>query len=768
MKAPLYLILLMLSTCWLCTLSGQSLTNVDSLRQVLKEVSLSDKQRWKTLDRLATHYQERLPDSALYFAEQLYTLAKAAQDQAAMAKGLKQQGDYFGRKGDYALALERAQRALEIWEELDQQTEVAAVLGVIGNSYYWQGEYDQTLGAYRRSLDIYQSLQDSAGMANIEWQFGVFYVYRGEYAEALDYFKRCLHFYEASGEKALMAKALGGIGVIHYYQGGYSQAITYHEKSLDIHEALGNQLGMARALGNIGLVYMNQDNYAKALDYYQRCQEKFELLGDQLGVAKNLANIALIYYYQKDFEPSLIYNQKCLDIYETLGNQSGIAEALYSMANIYYRQSDYTRSMDHYQRSLEIRESLGDQLGIASVLEKMGDLHQAQGDPDLALDLYRKSLAILEPLGDKRGIGNVLLSIGQIHLEQGDFQKARLNGEKALPHARAIESLATLRDISKLLHQTYKAIGNTPRALEMYELHVQMRDSINTEENQRASIRFQFEQQALADSLANEQEKALAQLGYENELSRQRLQLGFAGGIGLLFASLAIVLYRTNRRRQRTNQLLSTQKQEIEVKSQQNELLLKEIHHRVKNNLEIVSSLLELQTEQTEDEVAQSAMKASQSRVQSMGILHQKLYQGENLAIIEMQDYFRNLSDNLLDTFDASETVQVNCEMVPLELDIDTAVPIGLIINELMTNSLKYAFPQGQEGGIQISLAAAEENYLQLTYADNGIGKPVSSPSTGTGFGTQLISLLTRQLEGTMQEEQGQGTKVHFRLKRAI
>jgi|GEM_PF-346283 len=768
MKAPLYLIVLIFTGCWLCAVNGQTVTNTDSLRQALKAESLPDSQRWEALDRLATHYQERLPDSALYFAEQLYTSAETAEAQEVMAKGLKQKGDYFGRKGDYDLALEHCQRALEIWEALGNQAEIATVLGIMGNSYYWKGEYDKTLDAYQRSLNIHQSLNDLFGIADIEWKLGVFYVYRGDYTQALDYFNRCLTFYESADQKALAAKALGGIGVIHYYQGEYALANEHHQRSLRIHEALGNQLGMARALGNIGLVYMNQDNYAKALDYYQRCQKKFELLGDQLGVAKNLANIALIYYYQKDFEQSLHYNQQCLDIFETLGNQSGIAEALYSMANNYYQQGDYTASMNHYQRSLKIRESLGDQLGIASVLEKIGDVNQSQGHPDLALDFYRKSLAILELLGDKRGIGNALLSIGQIYLEQGDYQKARRNGEKALTHARAIESLATLRDISKLLHQTYKAVGNTPQALEMYELHVQMRDSINTEENQRASIRFQFEQQALADSLANEQDKALAQLAYENQLSRQRLQLGFAGGVGLLFASLAVVLYRTNRRRKRTNQLLFTQKQEIEAKSQQNELLLKEIHHRVKNNLEIVSSLLELQTEQTEDEVAQSAMKASQSRVQSMGILHQKLYQGENLAIIEMRDYFRNLSDNLLDTFDASETVEVKCEMVPLELDIDTAVPIGLIVNELITNSLKYAFPEGKKGRIYISLKTFDDKYLKLIVADNGIGKPTSSTAKGTGFGTQLISLLTRQLEGSMREDHSKGTKMHFKLKRAI
>jgi two-component sensor histidine kinase len=207
----------------------------------------------------------------------------------------------------------------------------------------------------------------------------------------------------------------------------------------------------------------------------------------------------------------------------------------------------------------------------------------------------------------------------------------------------------------------------------------------------------------------------------------------------------------------------------IRAKNAENELLLKEIHHRVKNNLEMVKSLISLQSAQLEDSATKDAMIASQNRVQSMGIIHQKLYQGENLGSIEMKDYFINLSDGILDTFNAEEKVKIECAMENLELDVDTAVPIGLIVNELLTNALKYAFPDNNKGEINISLSKTNDDILTLKVADNGIGKIKGLAPKGTGFGSQLIQLLTQQLDGKMIEETDKGTSVlfHFKLNKA-
>jgi two-component sensor histidine kinase len=203
---------------------------------------------------------------------------------------------------------------------------------------------------------------------------------------------------------------------------------------------------------------------------------------------------------------------------------------------------------------------------------------------------------------------------------------------------------------------------------------------------------------------------------------------------------------------------------ELESKNKQNELLLKEIHHRVKNNLEMVKSLISLQSAHIEDSETRDAMLASQNRVQSMGIIHQKLYQGDNLGSIEMKDYFVNLSEGILDSFKAEDKIQIECVMDDLELDIDTAVPLGLIVNELLTNAIKYAFPDSKEGIVRVSLKK-EQGTLVLDVADNGVGKGLNIEPQGTGFGTQLVHLLTTQLNGKMQEDAKNGTHLSFTFK---
>jgi two-component sensor histidine kinase len=188
----------------------------------------------------------------------------------------------------------------------------------------------------------------------------------------------------------------------------------------------------------------------------------------------------------------------------------------------------------------------------------------------------------------------------------------------------------------------------------------------------------------------------------------------------------------------------------------------------VKNNLEIVSSLLELQSSQIDDPSVQEAILSSQNRVHSMGIIHQKLYQSEHLTSIEMRDYFVNLGDNIRNAFNAEGKIKIDCDMPDLVLDIDTAISVGLITNELMTNAFKYAFEGKKEGTIRVNLTrkGPNDDNLELRISDDGIGKMIDEKSKGTGFGTMLIDLLTKQLNGKITYQIENGTKVSMVFSR--
>jgi two-component sensor histidine kinase len=204
----------------------------------------------------------------------------------------------------------------------------------------------------------------------------------------------------------------------------------------------------------------------------------------------------------------------------------------------------------------------------------------------------------------------------------------------------------------------------------------------------------------------------------------------------------------------------------LRKRNEEKEFLIKEIHHRVKNNLQVLSSLLYLQSRHIKDNAALDAVREGQNRVEAIGLIHQKLYMGDNLSAVEMQDYLYNLGDTLLDAFGLDDDrVKINYQVEPLLLDVDTAIPLGLIINELVTNSLKYAFPADRHGTVDIALWKNGAGKLCLKVADDGVGKAgAPEPKNSTSFGTNLVNILSKKLKGTPQvlAAEGYATLIEF------
>ncbi|HFA47649.1 MAG TPA: sensor histidine kinase [Bacteroidetes bacterium] len=306
----------------------------------------------------------------------------------------------------------------------------------------------------------------------------------------------------------------------------------------------------------------------------------------------------------------------------------------------------------------------------------------------------------------------------------------------------------------------YENMGDHKTALDYYKKFKTAQDSL-------VSVEKDATMSELLTKYETEKKEALIASQKEVIGQQKTIQWG-AIAFAAILSFFMVLLYRNYKSKQKTNALLKTTNNELEKRNSENELLLKEIHHRVKNNLETVSSLLALQSAHVQDPTVLDAMQESQNRVQSMGIIHQKLYQGKNLAAIEMKDYFINLSENILDSFGAENRINVECAMDALELDVDTAVPVGLIVNELLTNALKYAFPENIEGQIKISLKEIEKGKLELKIADNGVGKNILENKKPTGFGTQLVQLLTTQLGGKLEEINKGGTIISMQFKNSM
>jgi two-component sensor histidine kinase len=189
------------------------------------------------------------------------------------------------------------------------------------------------------------------------------------------------------------------------------------------------------------------------------------------------------------------------------------------------------------------------------------------------------------------------------------------------------------------------------------------------------------------------------------------------------------------------------------------EMLLKEIHHRVKNNLMIISSLLNLQSRYIKDEESKTIFKESQNRTKSMALIHERLYQSADLKRIDFGDYIHTLANDLYHTYVLDTSlIKLNVDVDDVMLNINTSIPLGLIVNELVTNSLEHAFPPGKSGEINIKFHSSDDKYL-LEVKDNGIGFPKDIDYKNTdSLGLRLVVSLTEQIDGKIEFNNTSGT----------
>lgn len=574
-------------------------------------------------------------------------------------------------------------------------------------------------------------------------------------------------------------------------------AIIYTQLWSDVRDARANKnlKKMAAGYTALGEYHRNHGHIDSALVCLERARAVYEALGDKPELAKTSLALAEVYSLKTEYLDAMNATYKALEIYETQHNEKGIAECYSTISNLLYYSERNEESIEYCIKAIAIQEKLGLKRDLAGsyYAKACSELFIYDG-MESALTSINKSLELYNQLQESgydymkalNWRGNVLKYMGRYAEALTDYEnnlknaRARqvnhyilaslanighvylLNAEyaKALPyHLEAIALMKKAGDTNNLwenyMHvaEAYEHLNQPDSALRYQKLYTENYTdyfkSIIARLETEAGVKYETRKK---NETINAQATMLA--------AQEKLKKVYFGGAFLLLIILALLLYGYYRRRQR-NRKLALLNVKLDRKNRQNELLMKEIHHRVKNNLEMVKSLLALQSEKLKDPASREAILAGQSRVQSMGIIHQKLYLGNTLDSIEMKDYFENLGQDILDSYQAADRIAISCPMPPIHLNVDTALPIGLIANELISNSLKYAFPDHRTGEIQINLTQKPDG-IHLKIADDGVGYELNSTPRGTGFGSELIDLLTRQLNGVICKENEHGTTLLF------
>lgn len=511
----------------------------------------------------------------------------------------------------------------------------------------------------------------------------------------------------------------------------------------------------------LGYVAERRGQLGIAADYALKCLQLGEELPDQKAIALAYSDLSNLFWKQGKFDKGIEFGLKSEEVFIKRGLRDlDYSFTLYVIGNSYADSGQDERALSYYQRSIAMSEQYGFYNNLADAYIALADLDTRLGAYPQAEEAAAQAIHYSELLDNNFLLMRSWLSLGKL-------QNLRQQPREALQSIQACLRVATAEFGDKyFLHQAYRELGKAYAALGDYQNayaafgeYDQLKDSVFTAEADERVAQLQ-----------TEYEVAQKEATIAAQRRTQRLTILASGLLALLLVGLYIS-YRnqqgSNHKLQALNEALAQKNDLLDKRNAENELLLKEIHHRVKNNLEVVSSLLALQGANVTDPEVLDAIIESQNRVHSMGIIHQKLYQGKNLAAIEMKDYFVHLSENILDSFGLEGRIQIECAMEELELDVDTAVPIGLIVNELLTNALKYAFPGERAGAIRISLRESAPDTLCLEIADNGVGKAAGTTARGTGFGSQLVQLLTSQLQGQISQRQQNGTAISLLLKKS-
>lgn len=364
----------------------------------------------------------------------------------------------------------------------------------------------------------------------------------------------------------------------------------------------------------------------------------------------------------------------------------------------------------------------------------------------------------------------VNMDIGRYYLQRQQFIKAHRYLDTAVVYAPG-GRLLTQRELYQMLFIADSALKNYPAAVKDLQQYQVVNDSIfnETKSRQIEELTIQYETEKKEQSIRLLEQESRLQ---KSALKQFRYTTSWVLGVTVLLIIITGLAINYSRLKQRTNNKLRVQQRQIESKNkslqrlvEEKEWLVKEIHHRVKNNFHIVMGLLRTQSEYLEGPEAIQAITQSGQRIQAMSLIHQKLYQSDNLSSINMADYIHELIDYLQESIPAGSQIQFKLQVDAVKLHVSCCIPLGLILNEAITNALKYAFPVGKTGIISVVFSRAPVNQFILIIKDNGIGLPPDfDGQKSASMGMKLMRGLSDDIDATFSIKSNPGTEIALRF----
>ena len=567
-----------------------------------------------------------------------------------------------------------------------------------------------------------------------------------------------------------------------------------------------NALLLADGYRTKALVCIIENKLPEGLELYGRCLENARLAKSDYYEASCYSLIAGLYQDMGDYDRSLQYyfdglkvaekghNTKMTgtlcnniaSVYGSTGGQAALALRYYKRAlneavtlKSYAFAQLITANMAgeymslHKNDSAELMIRASENYGAlsgkrayeyASSLTNIGDIYEQLGKPGPAETCLKEAIVVMDSLKRPINVLAPITSLCKLYIQQNKMAAAEKLDNRLLKDAANYHAKAYLRDGYKIKSDLARLKHKDAMALKYYEEFNRWDDSVSNDAKMQSIANVQSRAELAQKELEVQYEtKKKTQENQILKLQNNSLRNLVAAAVVVLLLIILLVFFilRISRTRQRLNLELTEKNKLIEKQSQEKDTLMLEIHHRVKNNLQIVSSLLNLQANSMHDETAIAALRESQNRVKSIALIHQKLYAREELSAILLEEYINELSINLKSVFNAGQISILSAVYPPhLKLDMDTSIPLSVILNELITNAIKYAQINKPGGQIHIEITDNLNGTCTLIFSDNGIGMPPGFDfKTATTLGMRIVYELTRQMRGTLTSTGVNGVK---------
>ncbi|RLD27892.1 MAG: hypothetical protein DRI54_00275 [Bacteroidetes bacterium] len=561
---------------------------------------------------------------------------------------------------------------------------------------------------------------------NMEFQKGDFNEAKKNYLLAIEYFNYLNVNLFSDRVKLFESNVYNNLGIVNDIQGATHLALKNFHTVLNIQEELKDSLGIATIYLNIGNLYLDQERHKRAEDYYLLAMDYFERLDNKSGIATIKINLGEIATQKNELELALKENKEALSLYQEINEVDGIAFSMINISNLYL-DLGMTDSAKYYM--------------------------------DISFDIYR----VIE---DSSGIAEILYVIGKYYMDTNDPSKAEMALIRSYNYSSKREMVDLQMRVAKLLSKFYSSNSDYEKAFVYLSQYRLLNNKYNTNETRR---KFSVVEEEYLQESRNK-EAALKELELKAVSDKlkfnQILNNLVVSGLIIIIIFIIILYIRYKREISFKNKLASKNQELYEINEEyhqtliskkEKEILLKEIHHRVKNNLQIINSLLRFQARKSPKSV-QGSFLDLQSKITAMALLHDQLYLSRDFSMIDVNTYLTQLITNLVSAYDIKENINFDVKIDVDHLDLDTLHPLGLLINEVVSNSIKYAFKGVKNKNIYLHFNQTNHEY-KLQIGDKGIGFDENSSSfNSNSIGLELIFNLSEQLGGKIERTIDNGT----------